>query len=193
MMVSTEGQIVSRILVELKPDLEPGRVPDEFLAPSTDWENRTAEELIRLPKYRVHHIPNEECRALGMREGYCHDNAATFSQMSPGTRRGMVGWSLRVDAIFLHSLVIEDGRLVCPSPRPAPDMIFIADPWVGADFRPGAPAPYYRKGIWFDRSFVRIPIRYDRPSYMLADHPCDAPEIASWIELPDRVPGGKRA
>lgn len=104
---------------------------DSWMFPPSEWETRTVEEIQSLPVVKVERYPDHVLEYMRMPERQCHANARFMQDHDPEQRlRQVTGWWLQEGSYVLHSVVDQQGKLVCVTPAPLhrdPTFEFIPD------------------------------------------------------------------
>lgn len=104
--------------------------------PPSAWEAAICAELRNQIARIVPLAPADQLASMGTRANECHTNARWYAKNDPtGKIRFVTGWWVQWPNFVLHSVIEQDGQLICITPNSFGEarLPFIADPkisWV---------------------------------------------------------------
>jgi hypothetical protein len=102
--------------------------------PPSPWEAAICAELRNQIPQAVPVAPADQLALMGMRANECHANARWYAKNDPaGKIRFITGWWVQWPNFVLHSVIEQDGQLICITPNAFGETAiqFIADPTIG--------------------------------------------------------------
>jgi hypothetical protein len=101
----------------------------DFLA--SDWEASLCAELETLPVLTVPRAPADQLAWTKMKANECHTNTFWYVDNDPNKlSRAVTGWWVQEPCYVLHSVIEQDGQLICitPSAFGETEIPFVPDP-----------------------------------------------------------------
>ncbi|MCS4240927.1 hypothetical protein M2418_000429 [Rhizobium sp. BIGb0125] len=137
----------------------------QFALPASEWEKKTYQEIIALPRVTVTRPPKDQLLALDMVEYDCHTNcAAQEANDLTKSSHHVFGWMVLGSDLILHSVVKIGSQWFCLTPQLvelASRFEYIPDPLIewcsSGDGRSREP---YRSGVRLPDALRKHPERH---------------------------------
>ncbi len=103
----------------------------EWDFPASDWEADLCAELEALPVLIVPRAPADQLASTKMKANECHTNTFWYVGNDPNKIScAVTGWWVQEPCYVLHSVIEQDGRLICitPSAFGETEIPFVPDP-----------------------------------------------------------------
>lgn len=90
----------------------------EWDFPPTEWEVSVCNDLLNLVAVYVQRAPKDQLEQMGRRSNECHSNVRWYVKNDPEhLSKAVSGWILENSCFTLHSVIEQDGRLICIAPN----------------------------------------------------------------------------